>query len=143
MVFNKINGDLFTTSEDIVHCISADCALGAGIAKEINNRFQTKAKLYPYRREILQHFKAEGGVAVRTGRIINLVTKEHYYDKPTYQTLACALYGLKRLCTRYNIKKLSMPAIGCGLDKLDLAEVEDLIHQVFIDSDIEVTMYIK
>ena len=39
--------DLFDVSEDyyLAHCISADFALGAGIAKEFNKRYKSKTTL--------------------------------------------------------------------------------------------------
>jgi O-acetyl-ADP-ribose deacetylase (regulator of RNase III) len=138
-----VHGDLLEANEPIVHCISSDCALGAGIAKAITQKYGTKAKLYPYRVQIMSKFKNEGGFAVRTGNVINLVTKERYSDKPTYKTLTQALKGLKNLLIQYKIKNISMPAIGCGLDKLNLNEVKKIIYDVFSDSDINITMYLK
>lgn len=39
MIIKEVKKDLFTVSDDyaLVHCISADFALGAGIAKEFRN----------------------------------------------------------------------------------------------------------
>lgn len=143
MVFTIIKSDLFTTQSVIVHCISSDCALGAGIAKQIDNRFGTKSKLKPYVIQIMKNFTVNGGFAVRTGNVINLVTKSQYYQKPTYKTMESALVSLKKLCQTYNIKDISMPAIGCGLDKLDLDRVIELIKTVFNDTDIKISMYLK
>ena len=138
-----VHGNLLEANEPIVHCISSDCTLGAGIAKTITQKYGTKGKLYPYRIQIMSKFRNEGGFAVRTGNVINLVTKEHYYDKPTYHTLTQALEGLRNLLNQYNIKNISMPAIGCGLDRLNLEEVKKIINEVFSDTDINITIYLK
>lgn len=140
---NIIHGDLLDSTEPIVHCISSDCALGAGIAKTITQKYGTKDKLYPYKAKIMSKFKNEGGFAVKTGNVINLITKEHYYDKPTYLTLRQALNGLRNMLIKYNIKNISMPAIGCGLDRLNLDEVKIIINNIFEDTDINITMYLK
>ena len=40
MVFKEINGDLFKSDDKytLVHCISSDCAMGAGIAKTFDSK---------------------------------------------------------------------------------------------------------
>ena len=35
-------------------------------------------------------------------------------------------------------KKIAMPVIGCGLDRLDWSKVSDIIKDVFSDTDIEI-----
>lgn len=76
MKIYEIKGNLFESNDILVHCISSDCALGKGIAKQIDLMFGTKQKLYPYRKRINQKFNELNGFAVRTDRIINLVTSK-------------------------------------------------------------------
>lgn len=47
MTFTEKNMDLFSVPNDyyLAHCISADFALGAGIAVEFNKRFDMRRKL--------------------------------------------------------------------------------------------------
>ena len=45
---------------------------------------------------------------------------------------------LKTLCLEQNIKKLVMPKIGCGLDKLQWNTVKENIIKIFNDTDIEI-----
>lgn len=67
----------------------------------------------------------------------NLITKENYWDKPTYTTLWEALNDaaqtLKELSLNgFNVpNKIVMPKIGCGLDKLDWGKVKRMIEIVF------------
>ena len=142
MNINIIKGDLFTSNDYYVHCISADCALGAGIARQIELRYHVKEKLLKIRYKIQDRFNRHGGFAVITDRIINLVTKAKYSDKPTYESLTQALYSLKEECQKSNITKLSMPAIGCGLDRLDFKRVKNIIADVFGDTDMDITIYL-
>ena len=37
-----------------------------------------------------------------------------------------------------SIKKVAMPVIGCGLDKLEWYKVSGIIKEVFADTDIEI-----
>ena len=55
MVFKEINGDLFKSDDKytLVHCISSDCAMGAGIAKtfdskmpDMKNQLKSIIKIY-------------------------------------------------------------------------------------------------
>lgn len=141
MIFKEVTQDLFTVSDDyyLAHCISADFALGAGIAVEFNKRFNMREILklkypnflYDY---ISYHWN---GVALIEDRIINLVTKEQYWHKPTYESLREAL-NLAYIRISSNCHKIAMPQIGCGLDGLKWDKVSQIIKDVFNDSDIEI-----
>lgn len=133
--------DLFTVPEDyaLVHCISSDFALGAGIAKEFQKRYKTKDEL----RERCPDYKWHGGDCLGTGTkdtriVFNLVTKKNYWDKPTYKDLTDALTELREMCELGGYKKLAMPKIGCGLDKLTWPAVSSTIRQVFDYADIDI-----
>ena len=44
----------------------------------------------------------------------------------------------KRFDMKNNIKKIAMPVIGCGLDRLNWADVSEQIKSVFTDTDVEI-----
>lgn len=139
MIYNEIYGDLFDYENEyyLAHCISADCALGAGIAVEFNRRYGMRNKLkskYP---------QMKYPTCVLIDRVFNLVTKEYCYYKPTYTTLEAALYSMKTLIKWNNIKKVAMPLIGCGLDKLKWDKVSGIIKRIFSDVDIEILIVKK
>lgn len=162
----EINKDIFEWVEEnrkenviiLMHCISSDWALGAGIAKAIDEKFQEK--------ESLKRFLYNGDRPDWTGHgfaltcphptieevcphvhVCNLVTKEHYWDKPTYTTLDEALtYCRQMLITmsqyakRDNLGfKIVMPKIGCGLDKLDWRRVREMVA-LWAGMDFDVTV---
>ena len=144
MIYKEEKRDLFSVDDSyyIAHCISADFALGAGIAKEIDRRFNTREELkkkYPnfYRKWVSTDPLANNGTCLLTGRILNLVTKDRYYEKPTYKNLSYALVMMFAYCKTYNIKKVAMPLIGCGLDRLQWDRVSAMIKEIFADEDIE------
>lgn len=134
MLFNIITGDLFTSTDTLVHCISSDYALGAGIAKQ----FEYK---YGLRKQLHAHGPSLTPECIYAGGVMNLVTKRYYWDKPTYASLLAALNSLHEQCIKHNICKLSMPYIGCGLDKLKWDKVELLIKHVFNKSNYTITVY--
>ena len=145
MKYRVEQGDLFRYNKEgwyLAHCISADLALGKGIAVEFNNRFNMRNKL----RQRFPHGFTQPEVCFETigcikeGNVLNLVTKGNYWNKPSYRTMAGALFFMKEECEEHGIKKIAMPKIGCGLDKLEWSKVEDLIKRTFDDMDIEIVV---
>ena len=141
MIYKEEVRDLFSVPEDyyLAHCISADFGMGKGIVVEINKRFDMKNKLltkYPNFVNDYHHYKY-GGMALIEGRVINLITKERYWEKPTYETLRDAL-NIAKIRLPLECKKIAMPVIGCGLDRLEWSKVSDIIKDVFSDTDIEI-----
>jgi len=45
---------------------------------------------------------------------------------------------MKEQCENFDIEKIAMPLIGCGLDRLDWEQVKDVIEDVFGETDIEI-----
>lgn len=132
--------DLFTVPKDyfLCHCISADFALGAGIAKKFAALGVRDALLKEY---LGARYLGEIGVCLDTHATkwrgeYNLVTKKRYFNKPTLLSLEQALYHMKTFVD--NGDKIAMPRIGCGLDRLNWQEVEQIIREVFADIDIEI-----
>lgn len=145
MTFTEVHQDLFTVPKDyiLVHCISADFALGAGIAKEFAKRGVKKA---------LQTDSFYSALINKVGKCLitfatdwraeyNLVTKEKYWYKPKYETLRTSLEAAKTYClipSQSETVKLAMPRIGCGLDKLQWDKVKQIIEDVFNDMNVEI-----
>lgn len=145
MIFKEINGDLFKSDNmyTLVHCISRDCAMGAGIAVTFNNKFPEMKKQLKntIRENDLQGYFA---ILYRGERnVINLITKEKYWHKPTYSSLKTSLLNAKQIILRNNIKHIAMPVIGCGLDRLQWSKVSAMIKEIFADTDVEIVVYHK
>ena len=45
------------------------------------------------------------------------------------------------LCKEISVKKVAMPVIGCGLDRLKWDKVSEIIKETFGDTDIEIIIY--
>ena len=147
MIYKEEICDLFLVPEDyyLAHCISADFGMGKGIVVEFNKRFNMKSILqqkYPDYINIWHHKRIIGD-CILENRVFNLITKERYWNKPTYETLTAALLKMKQLCIAYNIKKVAMPTIGCGLDRLEWHKVSNCLKEIFKDTEIEILVCIK
>lgn len=121
------------------HCISADFALGAGVARVIDEKFNM--------RQMLNNLWGVGSrmehgwswpCCLPVSNVFNLVTKECCYHKPTLQSLRGAVEAMKSCALEMGVTKIAMPEIGCGLDRLNWDEVSAMIQDVFNDTDIEI-----
>lgn len=142
MKFILERGDIFDLDMDkyvLAHCISLDCKMGAGIAVAFNKKFPMMQS------DLLRRIKTNKynypiAIPYETGgiRIINLITKEKYWHKPTYKTIEKAINDMYKICKECNIKYLAMPVIGCGLDRLEWDKVQLIIKEKFKNLDIEI-----
>lgn len=71
-----------------------------------------------------------------------MITKERYFQKPTYKSLENSLKHMKEICIEFKINNLAMPKIGCGLDGLKWQQVAKIIDSIFTNSGINITIYI-
>lgn len=134
MLIDIINDDLFKSNDNLAHCVSEDMKMGKGIALIFKEKYGSVDKL-------LEQKKTVGEVAYikyENKFIFYLITKRVYYGKPTYKNLATALMNLYNLCHSLNIKTISMPKIGCGLDKLNWEKVLSMLTDIFIDIDVNI-----
>ena len=132
MKYKVIKDDLFNQKDCYyVHCVSRDYALGAGIAVEFDKRYDMRKKLI---------LKDSDDDAILIDNVFNLVTKQKYWQKPSMLTLRRALHELHLKVMMLGIKKLAMPKIGCGLDRLSWNAVQKEIKEIFNDLNIEIVV---
>ena len=126
--------DLFTVPQGyyLAHCISADFALGAGIAKTFDEVYNMRFKLF---REYGDYIY-EGGDALLIDNVFNLVTKPKCYHKPRYEAVRKALETMRDIMDMNATTKLAMPKIAAGLDRLDWNEVYNIICEVFENTEL-------
>lgn len=136
--FSEIHGDLFSVPKQfsLAHCVSADFHMSQGIASLFKKQFGSQDVL-------LSQQPSQGSLAILTESnrfIYYLVTKENFFDKPTYENLYFSLCCLKQHIVNNEVKHLAIPALGCGLDKLSWPKVRSLIFLCF--SDIDLTLLV-
>lgn len=74
--------------------------------------------------------------------IYYLVTKKVSYGKPTYETIWSSLKKMRDHIQKNKVKKLAIPCLGCGLDKLDWETVKSMIAYLFKGLDVEIVVCI-
>jgi hypothetical protein len=136
MIITTEKRDLFTVPQGyyLAHCISADFALGAGIAKTFDEVYNMRFKLF---REY-DEYTYEGGDALLIDNVFNLVTKPKCYHKPRYEAVRESLEVMKEIMETNATTKLAMPKISSGLDRLNWEEVLEIIQEVFEGTDVEI-----
>ena len=133
-------GNLLEINDNIALCISVDRKLGSGIAADINSKFKS--------REYLLNFKQPKITDILMQRLPNgkalfhLVTKEKFNQKPSYKNFRETLKYLIQYLISNNIDNISIPKIGCGKDKLSWEKVKTILHEIFSDSNIKITVYL-
>ena len=111
-------------ADSIAHCISADFKMSSGIAQELKLQFPTKIPT----KEMVNNAPLWPQVFNQSQRFLyHLITKRRYFHKPTYKNLRASLIGLRTHAETNNVTRISLPRIGCGLDKLDWKKVMDMI----------------
>lgn len=140
MIIREETRDLFTVQQGyyLAHCISGDYSLGAGIAAQFVDVYNMRYKLHRHYPIPDGEKFANVGKALLVDNVFNLVTKARVFHKPTYDDLYETLMDMKEQCIEWDIDKLAIPKLGCGLDRLDWLLVKDIIEDVFEDMDIEI-----
>ena len=130
----ECEGDVVAYARDgiaVAHCISGDCAMGAGIARALDVEFGMRQCVLA----IPDRLRAVGNaIEVRTpsgASIFNLVTKATHSELPTYAALGMALESLRFACDKQGLELVVMPRLGCGIDRLEWSEVLPLIVETF------------
>lgn len=134
-----VTGDVFSCPEDeaLAHCVSEDFRMGAGIAVIFRHMFGGLT-------ELREQKKSTGQCAVlkRGGRsVYYLITKKRASQKPTYNSLEDSLKDMRSHCLENGVRRISMPRIGCGLDRLEWPRVAEILDRVFGHTNISVTVY--
>lgn len=107
--------------------------MGAGIAKEANNRYQLD-------HELANHLVKAGNVPClfeKSGNngcfLISFPTKHDWRDKSDISLIRRSAILLSELCDRHQITKCYLTPPGCGCGNLDWKDVEPAISDVLDD----------
>ncbi|CAI6373290.1 unnamed protein product [Macrosiphum euphorbiae] len=137
-VLKEIDEDIFKLSKEysLAHCVAEDLRMGAGIAVDFKNIFGGVGKLVDQKLKI-----GDVGIVKRHDQYaFYLITKKTSNGKPTMITMEKALRSLLNKMKEYNLTKLGIPTIGCGLDRLDWSDTKSLINKIFSGSGIQITV---
>ena len=118
----------------------ADFKLGAGIARNIKQRFPTQ---YPYKEAIASEVIWPQWITESQCFVYHLITKARYFHKPTYKALRVSFQAKQRHAQSNNVQRISLPQIVCGFDKLNWQKIRQLIHEVFQPRSIDLAVILK
>ena len=130
------NPYVYDKSTRIVNCISSDYTVKSGFASEIERRYMIKGYLKMVGKGIYPD-------VIAVDNIINMITKNKYWDKTTYHDFDRALTMVKDYCVEHDISKLLMPRLGTESDNMDWGYCREGIKYLIEAYDIECTVYSK
>jgi hypothetical protein len=131
---NETPGNIFDyeNSYALVNYISADFAFDAGLPKLFQARYSTRDDL----RQRFPHYNWDGhGHCLCTNNlhVLNLVTKNRYFEKSTLVAIEEALLQMKEFCEIVDIYKIAMPRIGENWQ-----DVKDIIMNIFMGTNFDI-----
>lgn len=147
MKITEIHNNLFKVNNEfsLGHCVSHDCNIskswGAGIAVQFRNRYPG---IKEYCAEMIKKYNLPCPTVIpyyvpsEDRYIFNLITKTRYFKKPSYSSIGYCIKYMAIYCEKFDIHKLALPLIGCGLDKLQWNKVRELIELHFKKLDTEI-----
>lgn len=104
----------------LAHCASADLAMGRGVAAKFRERYGMGLLAE-------QRVTTPGCAAMLNNKdydvrkaclIYVLITKERFYEKPSYDSLRSALRVCRDMMLKNHNHNLMFPLLGCGRDQL-------------------------
>ena len=111
-------GNILNSRSSFAHCIPSNMKMSKGLARQIVNYYPEMLQS----QEFAQKPPAGSVISFYDTNlnryIFSLVTKENHYDKPTYYALSVILHTLRISILKHNIRSMSIPKLGCGLDRL-------------------------
>lgn len=117
---------------------NGDGVMGAGQALEAKKLFPgVEQKLGGY----LQKYGNRVfnmGVWMLNSRLMSLITfptKHHYKDNSDLELIWCSTIQLKQIADKFDLTKIFLPAVGCGLGRLDYEQQVKPILQEVLDDD--------
>ena len=165
MPVTEVKGDLFESCDSLAHCVSRDFEMGKGIAVIFKKKFgvvdekhiadKNIGDVVIVDRQADSNLELNGNEDTETTEdqtvedqnnstpnryIIHMITKEKYYGKPTYTSLKQCLKKLYTNLKELGLNRVSIPRIGCGLDRLEWSKVKNILEKIFVDVD--VTVYV-
>lgn len=78
------------------------------------------------------------GVQMLNSRLMSLITfptKHHYKDNSDPDLIRQSAIQLKQVANKFDLTKIFLPAVGCGLGKLDYERQVKPILQEILDDD--------
>jgi O-acetyl-ADP-ribose deacetylase (regulator of RNase III) len=140
------SGDLLDAPEPIIaHSVNAQNKFGAGLAKQIADRYpDVKTDYLKYG---IDPGWSPGDIQycwIDNKWIANCCTQEHYgryRDYNDYNAFYKIFIELCCFCERHGYKSISIPKMGCGLGGGDWGKVEKILRHCIVHKPIDFHVY--
>ena len=135
---HHVDGSVFDAPNSVAlaHCVSADLAMSSGIAVQFAKRWPDIRSGFVGSKPGSLH----AHVSAR-GPIFNLITKERFDDKPSWEDFRNSVVALKNKMIELEMRTVAVPELGSGRDQLDLNKVIKTLREVLVEAGIGVIMY--
>lgn len=131
------DGDIFSAGcaaiANPVNCVGV---MGAGLAKEVRRRFPEACE--PYFEACSESILRPGGLVVGTAEfagsvrlprfVFHVATKRHWRQPSRLADVAYCLDALASTALAMQVKSVAVPALGCGLGRLNWEDVHALMR---------------
>lgn len=133
-------GDIFETDQSmaLAQCVSSDLKMTKGIALEFRRRFGGLNQLRRLPRTVPDVLS----LRLKEREIFYLVTKQHFWQKPEPEHFFQSLQKLRTLCEEREIRTLTCPRLGTGLDGLQWETVRSMLQYIFRDSQVTIQVLV-
>lgn len=131
---NKL-GDV-TDTDIFAHCISKDLKFGKGLARQINEKFNSKnycERNINNKNVIIQN--------IENKTIFHLITKDIYSEDVNRKYLKKTLTELRDYLIKNDVYEINIPYLSCGLDKLPKLELIKILECIFNNTQIKINLY--
>lgn len=121
----------------IVHAVSLCGRMGAGAAKSLHEMYDLRHEFRSTQRE------CPGLVPILRGHrlIINVITKERYFHKPTRDQIFNSLLKLRDFLAFHGFPEIAITVFGCGRDKFPYQLLIQFLNQIFGSTPVHIHMY--
>ncbi|XP_067834997.1 ADP-ribose glycohydrolase OARD1-like [Heptranchias perlo] len=134
------DGDLLTCpgTDSMAIAMNRNFRIESGFGKLFKEKFGCV-------NELKLQGKGVGDVALllKDGRYIYyMITRGTFQFKPRYEDVGMCLRAVRQHCIDNDVQSLAMPSrIGTGRDRLDWEIISSLIRGIFLDSNVQITIY--
>jgi O-acetyl-ADP-ribose deacetylase (regulator of RNase III) len=140
ITYMHASADMFKSDADAwVNTVNCKGVMGGGIALLFKERFP---QMYlDYRNKCNVGLIKPGSVNVYANDygepnfILNVATKDDYCNPSELKWIEEAVEDLSLVVQQFRIKKVALPALGCGLGGLSFADVKKFYDYFLTDSD--------
>lgn len=139
--------DMFNYNVDAYVCpVNCLGIMGKGLALKFKKKYPDYFKFYQYQcrqkkvtiGKVLPYYNR---LSLYPTYIFSFPTKFHWRESSKIEYIKSGLQSLKRDIIIYDIHTIAIPALGCGLGKLDFDDVSALIERKLI-TILNLTIYL-